>query len=234
MLKKKLIIFDFDGVIYDATEYQIQRIIDSADLALKTFKTTAKIPCRNYLKGLWGKSMTQMAKLFIDQLNWTSEEAKLFLYFEKQNSGFFENALAVGYHNLVEKLKSTDVKIAICSNRYTNTFYNLLKNLQVSRDDFEFIILGDTLKDGIKKPDKRILDPILLKYNKEDVVLIGDTISSDFMTAVNAEIDFIGISSILHSQDDFNNKFKEHINGNSFLAINEFKQLNEILLSTSK
>jgi phosphoglycolate phosphatase-like HAD superfamily hydrolase len=229
MLQKKLIIFDFDGVIYDVSTLQMQRIINSAQSALECSTDKGILPHEKFLKAYWGMSITDMSQLFVDKLNWTLDQAKLFLDYEKNNNGFFPNGLASGYNELILKLKNAGINVAICSNRYTHSFYPLIKNLQVPEKDFEFIILGDTLKNGVKKPDKRVLDPVFIKYNKEEVVLIGDTLRSDFQTAVNANIDFIGISSILHSQHDFTRKFKTHVNGSTFLVLNEFKQLSEVL-----
>lgn len=242
MLKKKLIIFDFDGVIYDVTELQMQgvidsatsalqmqRIIDSATSDLNVFETKVKLPSHDFLKKCWGISITQMTKLFIEKLYWSDDQAKLFLFHEKGKRDYFKNGLANNFHKLTAKIKDKSLNMAICSNRNSASFYNLAEKLHLDTDDFEFIILGDSLPDEIRKPDKRVLDPIFTKYTKNEVILIGDTILSDLETAINTQIDFIGISSILHSKSDFTNSFKRANGENNYLVLNKVSQLETLL-----
>ncbi|HKK54516.1 MAG TPA: HAD-IA family hydrolase [Patescibacteria group bacterium] len=229
MKNKKLIIFDFDGVIYDATEMQMQRIIDSASLALNQFETKSKVPSHNFLKKYWGISILQMSQVFMEKLHWNKNEANLFLFYEKGKKDYFEDGLANSFHKLAVKIKDKGLNMAICSNRYSASFYKLAKELRLNIDDFEFIILGDSLLDGIRKPDKRVLDPIFRTYTKNQVILVGDTILSDLKTAINSKIDFIGISSILHSRLDFTESFKKAHIENDYFVLDKLSQLETLL-----
>lgn len=229
MLRKKLIIFDLDGVIYPVTELQMERIIDSSKEALSFFESEkGNVPTFEFLKAHWGVSIVQMAELFVDKLYWTDEQANVFLYQENKTNHYFKNGLASGFLELIKTLKEKGIKVAICSNRRTKSFYPLLKKMGLSKKYFSYIILSDSLEGGIKKPDKRVLDPILETYQKKDLVFVGDSLSADFQTAVNAGIDFVGISSILHKPKDFQKAFKAKANGNTCLVLAHVNQLQEI------
>jgi HAD superfamily hydrolase (TIGR01549 family) len=228
MRKKKLFIFDFDGVIYDATELQIRRIIDSAKLALADSKTKAIVPDHDFLKQCWGISIEQMSQLFIKRLNWNKNQANLFLFYERDKEDNFESGLANNFKPLTKKIKNKGINMAICSNRYSSSFYSLARKLSLEISDFEFIILGDSLK-GIKKPDKRVLSSVFTKYDREEVILIGDTILTDLATAINSRIDFVGISSILHSEKEFKQSFMKSKLDNKYFVLDQLSKLETLL-----
>lgn len=229
-MKKKLVILDFDGVIYDVTKLQMEKIINSAKLALNGFEAKGNIPTYNFLKQCWGISIFQMTQEFIDKLYWNDDQANLFLYYERENKDKFVNhGLAHGFIPLINKLKKRGINISICSNRYSSSFFKLTRQLNLDITNFEFIILADSQKD-IKKPNKKVLDPILNKYKRDEVVLVGDTIRTDLETAINAKIDFIGISSVLHTKTEFKQSFRRAKLKNNYFVLNKLTEIETLLV----
>ncbi len=84
--------------------------------------------------------------------------------------------------------------ITIVSNGFVSVQYRKI-NASGLRDCFQHIVLSEEI--GITKPQAGIFE-IALQLNglqKEDVVMIGDSYSSDIQGAINADIDQIWIQS---------------------------------------
>ncbi len=231
MIEKKLIIFDFDGVIYPVTKMQMQRIINSSQTVQNsTTEKKGDIPTTKFLKKIWGKPIIDMAQTFKKELNWSDNQINLFLNQESEKSHYFENGLAENFQDLVKSLKTSGLELAICSNRPSDSFYPLTEKLKINSKDFSTIILGDSCENNIKKPDKRVLDIVFERgYLQKEVILIGDSINADFQTAVNTQIDFVGIISVLHDEQDFLEAFKKTKNIKSnYLILNHINQLKDL------
>ena len=98
------------------------------------------------------------------------------------------NQLFEGIVEMLEKLSLTH-KLYIASNGIGVTQHTRLKNNNLNKY-FEKIFISEEI--GSKKPDKKFFDIIFKEIgvkNKDEVLMIGDTLTSDILGANNAGID---------------------------------------------
>ncbi len=98
------------------------------------------------------------------------------------------NQLFDGIIEMLEKLSLTH-KLYIASNGIGITQYTRLKNNNLNKY-FEKIFISEEI--GSKKPDREFFEIIFKEIcvkNKNEVLMIGDTLTSDILGANNAGID---------------------------------------------
>lgn len=98
------------------------------------------------------------------------------------------NQLFDGIIEMLEKLNLTH-KLYIASNGIAITQYTRLKNNNLNKY-FEKIFISEEI--GSKKPDREFFEIIFKEIcvkNKNEVLMIGDTLTSDILGANNAGID---------------------------------------------
>ena len=100
------------------------------------------------------------------------------------------NQLFVGIIEMLEKLSLTH-KLYIASNGIGITQHTRLKNNNLNKY-FDKIFISEEI--GSKKPDREFFDIILKEIGVEDkgeVLMIGDTLTSDILGANNVGIDML-------------------------------------------
>lgn len=185
---KKLVIFDFDGTLFDTVDDVI--ICFNEALEINGFPTLTK---DEYLDRLGG-NMDEIVSLILKDKN-TAENMELIkktsqeVYSQspKDRSHPFSNI-----HDILKALDEKGIVLAINSNRntdsiryFTDKFFSDINFIDIKGHDFSNP--SKPMPYGTKKIMRKA------KISKEETIFIGDTLT-DIKTAKNAEIDCILVS----------------------------------------
>jgi len=196
MRKKKLILFDVDGVLLLSTDKSITllcKIIKQAGLPLNT-----KLIFDN-----WGHLFAEVLIPMLARAdNWPEFKTELVL--EKTNEYF----KSISFHSpeglsaKFQDLSLAGYKLGIVTNRDSDELRRAFVDASLEFDLFEVIKTSD---DGIYKPDPRVFDEALKTFKAKEIVFVGDSLICDLPAAYSGEqkIDFVGITSVIHKKKDF-------------------------------
>ena len=186
---KKLVIFDLDGTLLDT----IADLAESANYALKQlgYPTHDVETIRTYV----GNGINKLLERALPLHEQTEENvmrmrSHFVPYYDIHNADL--STPYPGIISLLEDLQAKGILIAVASNKYQKATVKLVKQYFPNIDFIE--ILGQ--REGINvKPDPSIVFDILQKANlsKENVLYVGDS-GVDMQTAINAEVDAIGVT----------------------------------------
>lgn len=186
---KKLVIFDLDGTLLDT----IADLAESANYALKQlgYPTHDVETIRTYV----GNGINKLLERALPLHEQTEENvmrmrSHFVPYYDIHNADL--STPYPGIISLLEDLQAKGILIAVASNKYQKATVKLVKQYFPNIDFIE--ILGQ--REGINvKPDPTIVFDILQKANlsKENVLYVGDS-GVDMQTAINAEVDAIGVT----------------------------------------
>ena len=196
--KYKAVIFDLDDTI---VESRIAKWNQHKYVAKNFYNIDLT---DDILKEHWGKPFD----LFISILYKHSDTIDNMRNACASTTKMFPKKLYKGSLNVVNELLGNGVKVGVLS---ATTISFLKKDLEffnfpISR--FSFIQgADDTL---YHKPDSKVFEPLLNYFAKQgiknnDIVYIGDSVN-DFKAADGAGINFIGVTTGLHSKKDFKNE----------------------------
>ena len=140
------------------------------------------------------KGLTTTAKLKLDRFVKLIEECNLDYdpqefcnkYTEFLGQGFY---LIEGAEQLCKYLKSKGYKVVIVTNGIKSVQHSRLEGSGI-KDYIDDIVISEEV--GVSKPDPKIFDIAMDKLghsSKEDIIMIGDSLTSDMRGAVNAGID---------------------------------------------
>ena len=195
---KKLVLFDFDGVLINSEMFYLD--FWSKNLSIHNIFFSEK--------DLIGKNNIQ----FLNQFDFTAVQIEN-LIFEKQKAetNFFKNAIMDDSLKLLIKLLSKHLTIAIVSN---NSLFNIT-NFLINNDCFNFfnqIVSNDS---GLKpKPNPEMyLKAILLHQIKKEEALIIEDSPIGFESAKKASIDFVEFNFM--NLDNSINKIYRKLNINN-------------------
>ena len=174
--KYKYLLFDLDDTLLDFGKAQVLAFkklledenIEYSDESFEKYETINKSLWRSFERGE------------ISNKEVTSER---FIRFFAEG-----NQLFVGIIEMLEKLSLTH-KLYIASNGIGITQHTRLKNNNLNKY-FDKIFISEEI--GSKKPDREFFDIILKEIGVEDkgeVLMIGDTLTSDILGANNVGID---------------------------------------------
>jgi len=196
MRKKKLILFDIDGVLLLSTDKSITllcKIIEQAGLEVNT-----KLIFDN-----WGHLFAQvLIPMLAEADNWPDFKKELVL---EKTTEYFKT---ISFHSpagLSDKLKSlilTGYKLGVVTNRDNDMLKRAFVDAGLDFDLFEVVKTSD---DGIYKPDPRVFDEALESFKAEEIIFVGDSMICDLPAAYNHQqkIDFVGITSAVHKREHF-------------------------------
>ncbi|GAB5082824.1 HAD family hydrolase [Hominimerdicola sp. 21CYCFAH17_S] len=133
-----------------------------------------------------------------------------------KNTFFYNDAIAV-----LQVLQLAGLKVGIVSTKYRYRIEDTFK-IQAGSFPVDIIVGGEDVKQA--KPDPSGLNLIIKRFNepKENVLYIGDSYI-DAQTAMNAGVDFAGVTTGSTSRDDFM-KYPHICIGDSLSAI--FTEIN--------
>ena len=185
--KYKYLLFDLDDTLLDFGKAQVLAFkklledenIEYNDELFEKYETINKSLWRSFERGeISNKEVT--SERFI----------RFFSLFDRKIDGYLAegNQLFDGIIEMLEKLSLTH-KLYIASNGIGITQHTRLKNNNLNKY-FEKIFISEEI--GSKKPDREFFDIIFKEIdvkNKDEVLMIGDTLTSDILGANNAGID---------------------------------------------
>lgn len=216
-IKKKLIIFDADGTIWDSEK--------DVFLAFNhTLKNNGnKEITKEEFQKLAGLDLEEMFKRVLrkDEETLANEYVKKYReYYIDEGHYADETALFENVKETLEKLKGQRFSMVIASGKPKRILDKMVEYFHLN--EFEFV-LGTGESHFKPKPDPEILNYIMhhLNVSKEEAVMIGDT-KADVMAGKNAEIDTIAVTYGYEKIDILKNV-------NPTYMIDNFKTLEEIM-----
>ena len=202
--KKKLIIFDFDGVLINSeknmelTWNKTIKNFEKYDIAFNKYKKNIGLPFKKILKNL-----------LINK-----KDINLITDYYKKNSLFYQNKIKLfkGVKPLIKKLKK-NYKIALFTSKDNFRTKNLLKKFDLK---FDAVVAGDDVKKGKPHPEglKKIIKK--LNFNKDLIYYIGDTIY-DYKCSQKVKIKYIHV----------NWGFERISKDKNVIFVNNLKELNK-------
>ncbi len=187
---KSLLIFDLDGTLLNT----IADMAESSNYALTkcgfpTHETSA-------YSFFIGNGINKLFERILPEGDKTQENIQRLRKYFLEHYEIHNSELTVPYAGIPElllKLQSAGIKLAVASNKYHKATEKLILYFF---PEIEFVaVFGQ--RDGIAiKPDPTIVHDILIKSktnNSEEVLYIGDS-GVDMQTAQNASIDACGVS----------------------------------------
>ena len=194
--KYKYLLFDLDDTLLDFGKAQVLAFkklledenIEYSDESFEKYETINKSLWRSFERGeISNKEVTserfiRFFALFGMKVDGSEVDNRFRSYLAEGNQ-FFE-----GIIEMLEKLSLTH-KLYIASNGIGVTQHTRLKNNNLNKY-FDKIFISEEI--GSKKPDREFFDIILKEIGVEDkgeVLMIGDTLTSDILGANNVGID---------------------------------------------
>ncbi|KAF9889437.1 Non-essential glycogen phosphorylase [Aspergillus nanangensis] len=189
----KLIIFDFDGTIFDTYE----AISHCARLTFETLTPSATPPSAELRRLISkGAALAEAFRLLhpdqqatFDAETWTNTYRALYA----QHGQALSKPYA-GLRLVLDALKAANIRIAIVSNKVTDSIKTALKQLDLLDEFPEPLIIGDNIEGSQRKPHPvSYMDILLPRYRAlygeealrpEEVLMVGDTVT-DILYARN-------------------------------------------------
>ena len=216
-IKKKLIIFDADGTIWDSEK--------DVFLAFNhTLKNNGnKEITKEEFQKLAGLDLEEMFKRVLtkDEETLANEYVKKYReYYIDEGHYADETTLFENVKETLEKLKGQKFSMVIASGKPKRILDKMVEYFHLN--EFE-LVLGTGESHFKPKPDPEILNYIMhhLNVSKEEAVMIGDT-KADVMAGKNAGIDTIAVTYGYEKIDILKNV-------NPTYMIDNFKTLEEVM-----
>ena len=191
----KGVVFDFDGVLLDSRSVGCERFAEIArSLHLPIFDDTVE-----RIKKIWGAPASVLVTAC-----WPDTCVDTFMRQWEKLDGTYPIALFPGTKEAVELLSSQFV-LSILTSRGRSTHFQM--QYHVIGQLFSFVC---TLDDSpAPKPHSSSIDPLLDLYSEHhnlslcDLVLVGDSVHSDYGLARAISMDYIAASWGNNSREDF-------------------------------
>ena len=188
-MKKKLLIFDVDGTIWDSEK----DVFLSFNHTLKTmagFEIT-----KEQFQELAGKPLGDMFEKVLpdDKKALSGEYEKAYKKYYIYEEHFADaTVLFPDVKRIIDKFKNEGYYMAVASSKPKRILDKMVATFNL--EGFNYV-LGTEESDFKHKPDPQIVNYIMDKLNvtKEDTVIIGDS-KSDILTGKNAGIDTIAVT----------------------------------------
>lgn len=195
-MKPKAIVFDMDLTL-----------INSIEKVTEIYQYTAKKYYEldiqaSEVKNLWGKPHQEITMgIFGDVDNFESILSKLQ---ETKKSRQFPIEAYEGVVDLIGQLVKS-YTLGVLTSTETETAIGDIKNSGFDLNDFYFI-QGADLTDT-HKPDPKVFEPALEKLalkniEVQEILYVGDG-TQDYLAADGAGLDFIAVTTGMHSKEDF-------------------------------
>lgn len=216
-LKKKLIILDADGTIWDSEKdvflafNHTLKINGNKEITKEEFRRLAGLD----LKDMFEKVLPEKQKEFAN--TYVKEYRK---YYIDEGHYIDETILFENVKETLENLKKQGFYMAIASGKPKRILDKMVEHFCLKEID---MVLGVGESEFNPKPDPGIVCYIMKKLNipKENVIMVGDT-KVDIMTGKNAKIDTI---SVTYGYENLEVLEKS----NPTYLIDDFKTLEEIV-----
>ena len=192
MKKYNLIVFDWDGTLYDSGSHIVQCVQRTAkDLCLD-------IPEKKDIRNIIGlRSDVGMRQLFptlnLEELNNFIQKYRNHVYSDEYN----KPALFPGSRDVLKKLIDQKYKLAIATGKSRFGLDSDLEYLNLNK----IFIATECSDESFSKPNPQMLLDILAEtaVNAHDTLMIGDT-EYDMEFARNAGVDALGVNYGMHEE----------------------------------
>ena len=199
----KIAIFDLDGTIADT----IADLGDAVNYGLRTLGHSEHT--YEQYKLMVGNGAPVLCQRALPD-NFKNESDTLHNLFREYYSAHYldKTTLYDGIESTLHILSDAGVKLAIATNK-PQDFAKEIISFLLPNIHFENVLGGCSSRP--KKPDRAIIDEILLPFNKDDIIfMIGDS-NVDIQTAKNANLHSIGCEWGFRSKEELINEGAEFI-----------------------
>jgi phosphoglycolate phosphatase len=187
-LKPALAIFDLDGTLVDS-----KRDLANAVNATRAYMGRGPLP-NDLIYSYVGNGVSVLVRRALGSETSEPDFQKALAYFLSwyRDHALVHTCLYAGVLESLERLRSARVRLAVLTNKPTDTSCAILKRLGVSQYFFR-VYGGDSFHE--KKPDPVGINALLAESRvpRSVTVLVGDS-AVDVRTARNAEIPIYGVS----------------------------------------
>lgn len=216
-MKKKLLIFDVDGTIWDSERdvfvsfNHTLKNLAGFEITKDEFQKLAGRPLDAMFERVLPKEKKQLASQY--------EKAYKRYYIDEEHFAdatvLFDNVKEV-----IDKFKKECFYMAVASSKPKRILDKMIANFNL--EGFHYV-LGTEESNFKHKPDPEIVNYIMKQLNvsKEDAVIIGDS-KSDILTGKNAGIDTIAVTYGYDKKENL-------VNANPTYIINQFKELEALI-----
>lgn len=216
-MKKKLLIFDVDGTVWDSEK----------DVFLSfnhTLKENAGFEIdKTEFQKLAGMHLGKMFEIVLPEgkKELASEYEKLYKKYYIDEEHFADATdLFDGVKDTLYKFKNDGYHMAVASSKPKRILDKMVSRFDIEVFDY---VLGTEESNFKHKPDPDIVNYIMSQVNvdKSDTVIIGDS-KSDILTGHNAGIDTIAVTYGYDSKENL-------MSANPSIIIDDFSKLQEII-----
>ena len=216
-IKKKLIIFDADGTIWDSEKdvflafNHTLKNNGNKEITKEEFQKLAGLDLEDMFERVLPKDEESLAKEYVKKYR---------EYYIDEGHYADETTLFENVKETLEQLKEQGFCMVIASGKPKRILDKMVNCFQLN--EFEFV-LGTGESHFKPKPDPEILNYVMsqLHVSKEEAVMVGDT-KADIMAGKNAGIDTIALTYGYEKIDILKN-------ANPTYLIDDFRILEEIL-----
>lgn len=214
---KKLVIFDLDGTLVNTI----------ADLAEATNYALRQHGYPTYpidtIRGFVGNGINKLLERSLPESFRTEEQIRALRkdfteYYDKHHTDLTEPYPQI--KETLEWIQNNSIELAVASNKYQEATEKIVKHYF---PDIEFLRILGQRNNIPTKPDPTIVNEIAEYANieKKDILYVGDS-GVDMQTAINAKVEYIGVSWGFRSREELE-KFRP------LAIIDSACQLKEIL-----
>lgn len=181
LIKKKLLIFDFDGVIADSIknmEISWNHVRGEFNLEsnFNDYKKYLGLPFEEIIKNI---EPNKLSKVDIIKSS----------YFNKSSASILSIKLFQDVKKTIKLLKNRGKIVCIVTSKNFKRVHQILMNHKII-DFFDYILTSDSTIKGKPNPDQVNYLMNKFKVSKKNTIFIGDG-EIDYLTAINSDIDFI-------------------------------------------
>ena len=198
----KVILFDLDDTLIDfkSSEIESLQLVYENFYRQHTDKAHFQDNFHSINKNLWTlfeqgkieleKIGTERFKLLSDKLSIVLDP-EMIAHFYEENLGSLGSWL-IGAEQAIKELKKY-YRLGVVTNGFPNVQKAKYKRLSIAEWCQVYIISGEV---KVSKPDRRIFEIALekLDVSGKDVLMVGNSITSDYQGALNAGIDFCWVN----------------------------------------
>lgn len=216
-MKKKLLIFDVDGTIWDSENdvflafNHTLKLLAGFEITKEEFQKLAGLP----LETMFEMVLPENKKLLSDEYGKTYRR-----YYIDEEHFADTTVLFNGVKDIIEKFRNNGFYMAVASSKPKRILDKMISKFGIEGIE---LVVGTGESNFKHKPDPEIVNYIINKLHvtKEDSVIIGDS-KSDILTGKNAGIDTIAVTYGYDNKENL-------ISANPTYIIDDFNKLSEII-----
>lgn len=202
-ISPKAFLFDFDGVICDSEKAHMLAALKAIEPQNIGFTE------EYYFEKLFGFDDVGLFNHLYSVNHKTPTPELLKAFIEQKDQAFFnliekETTIYSGAKDLVKRLKSKNIPVAIVSGAFTHEIKGCLEKSNI-KNEFEFIVGADSVKHSKPDPESYELGytkmlQLIPDLEKSDIWVLEDSPTGIF-SATGAELNVIGITNTTKAEN---------------------------------